>query len=147
MQNTTKYILHCCYMTAMALLKEKFTLVNKNISYIIVFRVFTPNWWIQVTNKVSKVFNRVFIFFRTKKLFPVQIDGEPWMQAPATVRLSFCNFPQIIPLAYFWYSMTDFTCSTLVASNKKNSIQLISSARRRIGGIAVKYICMDCVYI
>lgn len=28
------------------------------------------------------------IILETKKTFPMQIDGEPWMQAPAVVRLS-----------------------------------------------------------
>lgn len=27
------------------------------------------------------------IILKTKKTFPMQIDGEPWMQAPATVSM------------------------------------------------------------
>ena len=40
--------------------------------------------------------------FRSRKLFPMQIDGEPWMQPPAEVRQEHFT-PLLTPL--FWTSM------------------------------------------
>lgn len=57
---------------------------------------------------------------RTKKLFPIQIDGEPWKQAPATV--SVYSFPvsfetsvilALSPLPHSWLKMLRNSTSLL----------------------------------
>lgn len=44
-----------------------------------------PIFLLIYTQIIVRVHEDLCIFFRVKKTIPMQVDGEPWMQAPAEV--------------------------------------------------------------
>uniref|UniRef100_A0A915JD03 Uncharacterized protein n=1 Tax=Romanomermis culicivorax TaxID=13658 RepID=A0A915JD03_ROMCU len=56
--------------------------------------------------------------FRTKKRFPMQIDGEPWMQAPCEIRIKAKNQ---VPVSVAPFPQKDLSNSILSRFGRQRS--------------------------
>ena len=63
-----------------------------------------------------------FVFRRTRRVLPMQVDGEPWLQAPASVRSIFLIYEIRY---YFWTKSKNFKYKRLI--NKLHQYKNVSA--------------------